>query len=129
MIKVILFDAQGVLYVHGRLDPNLGAFIREKGDQFKFAVCTSSGQSIRRALENDRIADKFDLILTADDTDLQKTDPALYKYIAQEMDVKPEEILFLDDIVPFVRAARKAGVRAIHYTDPESFSLGHAHQH
>ena len=129
MIRAVIFDALGVLYVHGKLDKNLAAFLREKGDQFKFVLCTASGQSMLEALRADGILEHFDLLVTAENNPKQKNDPTLYTEIAETLQIEPEQMLFLDDTIAFVRAARKAGIRAIHYTDPESFVLDHTHEH
>ena len=127
MIKAILFDAQGVLYVNGRLDSNLKQFIENESSRFRFALCTSSGDWVKERLKKDGLLDKFELVITADDAPFSKTDPKLYEYIAKKLKVETSEILFLDDMEQYVIAARKAGLRAIHYTDPESFQMGHEH--
>ncbi len=126
-MKVILFDAQGVLYVNGALDMNLKQFIENESSRFRFALCTSSGDWVKERLKEDGLLDRFELVLTYDDAPFDKNDPKLYTYISEELGVAPEEILFLDDMEQYVIAARKAGLRAIHYTDPESFQMGHEH--
>lgn len=127
MIKAILFDVQGVLYVNGQLNPTLAGFIRERYEEYQFALATSSGAWIRERLKKDGLATYFDLIVTADDAGLSKSDPKLYEGIAKRLGVGPAEILFVDDTEQFIVAAREAGLHAVHYTDPESFLAQHEH--
>ena len=129
MIKAVLFDVQGVLYTHEGLNRDLAAFIRNKQDDFVMAACSASGDEVKKALDRDGLLGAFALVVTADTTPLSKNDPKLYQWIAQALQLQPEEILFLDDVLSFVRAARKAGIRAIHYRSPEDFSLDHQHEH
>ena len=126
-MKVLLFDAQGVLYVNGRLDSNLKQFIENESSRFRFALCTDSGDWVKDRLRKDGILDKFELVVTAEDAPFGKGDPKLYTHITEELGVEAGDILFLDDTEAYVIAARKAGLRAIHYTDPESFQMNHEH--
>ena len=127
MIKAILFDLQGVLYTGKGLDQNLAAFIKEKQDDYTMAAVTASGSLMKDKLKEDGLLDEFAFVWTNDDTPLSKSDPRLYAKVAEALEVEPEEILFLDDVISFVRAARKAGLRAIHYRGPEDFALEHQH--
>lgn len=128
MIKAIIFDFLGVLYVNGRLNENIAGFIRENTDGFVFALASASGDWVRERLKQDDIADEFAVIVTADDTPLSKSDPKFYTILAEKLNFEPKEILFIDDVASFCQAAREAGIRAIHYTDPESFTLAHEHE-
>lgn len=127
MIKAILFDLQGVLYTAEGLNEDLAAFIRQKKDDYIMAAVTASGDFMKKELQKDGLLDEFALVWTNDDTPLAKNDPHLYEKVAETLEVQPEEILFLDDVSSFVRAARKAGLRAIHYKGPKDFTLEHHH--
>ena len=136
MIKAIIFDFLGVLYVNGRLNENIAGFIRENKNGFVFALASASGDWVRERLKEDDMTDEFAVIVTADDTQLSKTDPEFYTMLAKKLDIEPKEILFIDDVASFCQAAREAGVRAIHYTPLEHSGkesdfpfLGDIHNH
>ncbi|MDO8509825.1 MAG: HAD-IA family hydrolase, partial [bacterium] len=46
---------------------------------------------------------------------LKKTDVETYKIIANKIDLKPEEILYIDDKQANLDAAKEAGLAVIHY--------------
>jgi putative hydrolase of the HAD superfamily len=52
---------------------------------------------------------------------IAKPDPAIYSHAAQGLGVPPGEILFIDDREVNITAAQQAGMKAIVYTDHESF--------
>ncbi len=46
----------------------------------------------------------------------RKPDPRMFQAVLQELRLKPEETVFVDDILEFVDAARKAGMSAVQFT-------------
>jgi len=43
-----------------------------------------------------------------------KPDPAIFRYVLEDAQLKPEETLFIDDTLVHVEAARSVGIRAYH---------------
>lgn len=54
-------------------------------------------------------------------TNKSKKDPASYIYIADDIGKKPEEILFVDDSLSNIEAAKTAGLQTIHFQSNAQF--------
>ncbi len=52
-----------------------------------------------------------------------KPDPRCYRLCLSELNVRPETVLFVDDLAANVAGARKAGLFAHHHTSVEAFRL------
>lgn len=70
------------------------------------------------ALENHGIAHFFDPILTTTDLGLDKRDPALYRKLAQQLGLAPEQCILFDDSPYYCAAAEQAGWRVCGLPDP-----------
>lgn len=101
---------------------------RAKGVALGFVTTTSPGNvtALLRALEPHLGADPFDLIVTSDEVDTPKPDPACYRYALAELDVEPAKAVAIEDNLGGVRAAIDAGVACIAFpnenTDGGDFS-------
>jgi beta-phosphoglucomutase len=86
--------------------------LEKKG--FCIAVATSaSRQRARWTLEQLKIADYFEVVVTGDDVVQSKPDPAIYQLAAQRLSVSPECLFAVEDSVCGVRAAKSAGLRCL----------------
>lgn len=56
---------------------------------------------------------RFDAVVTADDVEAGKPDPAIYLLAASRLGVEPRECLAFEDTLTGVRAARAAGMRVV----------------
>jgi HAD superfamily hydrolase (TIGR01509 family) len=64
-------------------------------------------------LERLKIGDKFVTVVTGDDVDAGKPDPAVYRLAANRMQLRPETLMVLEDAPSGVQAARSAGMHCI----------------
>ena len=88
---------RAVEYVHG-----LG---------LRLALASSSPMRLIRAvLSLGGLADRFEIVLTAEDEEEGKPDPAVYVSAARELGVAPERCLAVEDSVNGVRSAKAAGM-------------------
>lgn len=69
---------------------------------------------------DDQLQPVFDEIFSAIKMGLSKKDPASYRSLANRLNLKPEEVLFIDDSVVNIEAAKTAGMNVITFTDTES---------
>jgi glucose-1-phosphatase len=64
--------------------------------------------------------DKFNESLFSYEVGLRKPDPNIYLKMVEMMGVKPENALFIDDLVENVNGAISAGLQSIQYIDTQS---------
>jgi len=57
----------------------------------------------------------FDEVIVSAEVGMIKPDPAIYRYVAEKLGVKPDECVYIDDLEPYVDGARAVGMQAIHY--------------
>ncbi|OGE31455.1 hypothetical protein A3C59_02330 [Candidatus Daviesbacteria bacterium RIFCSPHIGHO2_02_FULL_36_13] len=143
MIKVLLFDFSRTL-IHPRpssftgklndlyrdatskknfnfynnfyLNRELLDFIKALKDKYTLAIYTTD------TLQNDpavkpTLDEIFKFVFAANDLNISKRESPGYIVIAEKLKVNPEEILFVDDLLANVEAARKAGLQIIQFTN------------
>ena len=62
----------------------------------------------------------FDGIVISCEIGLMKPEPQVYYLAAESVGVKPEEALFIDDFIENVEGARRVGMQALHFQEPEA---------
>ncbi len=65
---------------------------------------------IRAVLSLGGLADRFEVVLTAEDEEQGKPDPAVYRSAALALRVAPERCLAVEDSINGVRSAKAAGM-------------------
>ncbi len=97
-----------------QLNQNLLAFYKTIGEQIDVFVFTSEYIQEHPALQP-KMEGIFKGVFSAARLGLKKTDVETYKIIADKIDLKPEEILYIDDKQANINAAKEAGLTVIHY--------------
>jgi len=57
------------------------------------------------------------MIVYSHEVGMSKPDPRIYKLSCARLKVRPEEMIFLDDMEPNIAAARAVGIHGVHYRD------------
>jgi beta-phosphoglucomutase len=80
----------------------------------KAAIATSASSArtwgTLRRLELDN---KFIAVVTGDDVNVGKPDPAVYELVSRRMKLTPEKLLVIEDALCGVQAAKSAGMRCV----------------
>lgn len=85
-------------------------------------VLTSSvPEHCHAALTKLELMPYFDRIFFANELKMEKTNPEIYRIVAEEMGVKLNDCTFYDDSIEACRAAKKAGMTVIGVHDPVFF--------
>lgn len=85
-----------------------------KKQGIKLACASSSSiDYIHRLLEQCRITDYFDLVVSGDDFTLSKPDPEIYLHCASILEVQPEQCLVIEDSPFGIQAGKAAGMSVI----------------
>lgn len=103
-----------------QLDEVLIDFIRGLQEEYTTALLSNAWDDLRPLLvSNWKIADAFDHIFISGELGLAKPDLKIYQEVVKQLAVKPGEIVFVDDFIENVEAARTAGWNAVHFRSRE----------
>jgi putative hydrolase of the HAD superfamily len=58
----------------------------------------------------------FDAVVISGEVGLRKPEPEIYRYAAEQLDLAPEQCVFVDDMSHNVIGAQAVGMVAIHHT-------------
>jgi putative hydrolase of the HAD superfamily len=92
--------------------------LKERG--MRTAILSNMGDNVLANMQ--RTFDwlpRFDVLVWSYQLRMAKPEPAIYLHVLKELDVRPEEALFLDDKLVNVEAARALGMRALEFSTVE----------
>ena len=82
-----------------------------RGLGLRVALASSSPMPLIQAvLSLDGLAERFDAVVSGEDEELGKPDPAVYLSAARRLGVRPDRCLAVEDSINGVRAAKAAGM-------------------
>jgi len=84
-----------------------------------YALTNWSGELFPYALSKYDFLHWFDGRVVSGDEKMRKPNPAFYQLLLDRYDLKPEEVLFIDDNLRNVKAAREMGIETIHFVSAE----------
>ena len=103
---------------HFELNKKLLDFIVGLKDKYKLYIFTTG--TIQNDIHLKSFIDHiFTKIFTVEEVGFPKDNEKAYQFIANTISLKPEEILFIDDLEKNIQAANLAGLKTIHFTSTE----------
>lgn len=113
-------EAAEVQPIEGFLD-----FLRDlQRAQVALAIASSASKSrLTFLLDRLKLKPYFEVVITADEVRHGKPDPAVFLRAAQDLGVRPSELLVFEDAVSGVKAATSVGMACIAVSQPERASV------
>jgi len=113
-----LADFTRLFWEGDKLDAELISFLQDCRPAFKTALLSNAWMGFRQT-----IAEAYgiiegvtvDRILFSSELGVAKPDPRIYKILANTINCGYHEILFVDDFIENITAARVLGINTIHY--------------
>jgi len=97
--------------------PGFEEFFEDIKGKYRVGLVTSTPRLILEWIfSNTEIKNHFEYIITADDVKKRKPDPAPYLEICKKMNIKPEQVIVIEDSINGVNSAVKAGAITIGFT-------------
>ncbi len=102
-----------------RLDDDLLAFVNALRGNFRTVLLSNAWNDMRKtvALRFGRL-DAFEMLVFSSEVGMRKPDPEIFQYVLDLLGADPEEVVFVDDFIENVQAARKLGLHAIQFKNP-----------
>lgn len=102
----------------GTLNTELAEYFASLRPRYKTAILSNSFVGAReKEQERYGFGHMCDLIVYSHEVGLKKPDRRIYELLCERLDLRPEEIIFLDDVEEVVTAAREVGIHAIQFKD------------
>jgi len=82
-----------------------------------YCITNFSVDKLNRARERFEELNAFDGIVVSGEVRLLKPDPAIYRRLLDQHDLRAEDTLFIDDVEKNVEGARAVGMHAVRFID------------
>jgi len=122
MIKAVVFDCFGVLYVPGgwprKLERNndLLAYVARLRSWYSTAALSNlPSQRLDGYFTPSEEARYFDVVLTSGAAGVAKPHPSIYEQVCHKLGVAPNEAIMIDDSEDNCAGARAVGMQAVLY--------------
>ena len=103
------------------LKPGVYEYLREKKDSCSLNILTASPQRmVIPCLKRNGIYQFFDNIWSCDDFGLTKSEPLIYQHTIEKLNTKNTEVVFFDDNINAIKAAKQAGIYTVGVYDKSS---------
>lgn len=103
------------------LDTELISYLRRMRGRYRTALLSNAWANLGDWLRDRfHMDDCFDVVVISAVVHMMKPDPAIYLHTLRELQVAPEEAVFVDDSLPNVEAAAALGIHAIQFTTREA---------
>ena len=115
--------AMDILIKEGELvNTELLSWILEQKEHYKIVLLTNiSRPSLEKRFTKSFLSEYFDLQVVSGEQGIEKPNPKIYQYIFEQMDVLPNECVFMDDRQNYLTPASKLGIHTILFKDNEQF--------
>src|SRR6056297_3468943 len=105
-----------------KIDTDLVEYIKQLKQGYKIAICSNTAPKIfRETLQTNEIEDLFDVVVSSSEVKMVKPNPNIYLHTLKELDVEPEEAIFIDDREANLEGARAVGIKPLLYQNLEQF--------
>lgn len=102
----------------GNPNPELAAYLGDLRPRYQTALLSNSFDGARREEEARlHLSEIVDLIIYSHEEGVAKPDPRIYAIACERLGVRPEEMVFLDDVERNVAAAAEHGIHAVLFRD------------
>jgi epoxide hydrolase-like predicted phosphatase len=101
-----------------RRDDALVAFIRALRPAYKTGILSNAWSDGRAIIgEMFGLADAVDDIVVSAEVGVAKPDGRIFAFALARLDVRPEEVVFVDDFARNIEGARAFGMQVVHFRD------------
>jgi epoxide hydrolase-like predicted phosphatase len=103
-----------------QVDQDLCGYIRSLRARYRTGMLSNSWDRDGWAMaEKLGFADCFDVFVTSAEVGVMKPEPRIYHIALERLGISPQEAIFVDDFIENVEAARRLGMQAVRFIDPE----------
>ncbi len=120
MIKGIIFDLNGVLFHFNNLSTPI--FVKENIEmvkrlylKYQLGIISNANASYNNYLEEEGLLKFFKVVTLSSLVGFQKPEKEIFEITLEKMDLRPEEVVFIDDVKENIEVAHALKINTILY--------------
>lgn len=94
-----------------------------KKKDYKIALLSNNSIKLKEKLVEDGISDIFNVVVISAEVGCQKPQPEIFDILFNKLEMKPNEVIFIDDTFKSLEGADKIGYIPVLFKDNESLRL------
>lgn len=102
------------------VDRTLLDFLRSIKPKYKTGLISNAWSGLRNFILREKFDDAFEYMVISSEVGVAKPNPKIFQIALEQLQVKANEVAFVDDFIENIEACRKVGMTGIHFKDPES---------
>lgn len=122
MVKFVILDFYNVMYFASsdKLNADIFEFIENNNKKCRFGVLSAVNSDLHAWLKERKLDKNFAFVKTTSELGLPKTDPGIYEMVVNSLELKPNQVLLIDDLSKNLTAATQAGLLTLRYIKSKS---------
>jgi epoxide hydrolase-like predicted phosphatase len=102
------------------IDRTLVEYIRSLRGKYKTGLISNAWGDLRDFIVREKFDDAFDKMIISAEVGAMKPEAKIFQIALEQVGVSPNEAVFIDDFLINIEGCEKAGMKGIHFKDPES---------
>ena len=102
------------------LDHAILDFLRSIKPKYKTGLISNAWSGLRNYILREKFDDAFDYMIISAEVGAAKPDPKIFEIALEQLQVKANEAVFVDDFIENIEACQKVGLQGIRFKDAES---------
>jgi len=102
------------------LDRTLLDYLRSLRGKYKTGLISNAWGDLRDFIVREKFDDAFDKMIISSEVGAAKPEPKIFQIALEQVGVKPNEAVFVDDFLINIEGCEKVGIKGIHFRDPET---------
>jgi len=102
------------------VDHEIVEFLRSIKPKYKTGLISNAWSGLRDYIKREKFDDAFHHMIISAEVGVAKPDPKIYRIALEQLQVQPEEAVFVDDFIENIEACEKVGMKGIHFRDAKS---------
>ncbi|HEX9679151.1 MAG TPA: HAD family phosphatase [Candidatus Saccharimonadales bacterium] len=118
------FEEVKAMYAEEQINPAILAFVQELHNKYKTGLITNAHHEFLEPIfDKTNLDSVFDAIIISSKVGIIKPDPRIYQLLLENLNVKAEETVFIDDIERNIAGAEAVGMNGLLYHNLERLKV------
>jgi len=102
------------------IDRTLLDFLRSIRPKYKTGLISNAWNGLRNYILREKFDDAFEYMVISSEVGAAKPEPKIFQIALEQLQVRANEAVFVDDFIENIEACEKVGMKGIHFRDVES---------